>query len=66
MVIRIVEFLEGILKVRYHLFNLLPAPTVLALKDIDGEASVRQDFRKCIGFINLVHAATSLFSVVFL
>ena len=46
--------------------NDRPISYLNELEYIDGKASVRQDFCKGISFIDLVHAATSSFSVVFL
>ena len=40
MIIRVIELLEGILEVRDHLLDLFPAPAILTLKNIDGEAPV--------------------------
>ena len=55
MIVRIIELLEGALKVRNHLLDLFPTPAVLTLKDIDGKATMCQYFGERIRLINLVH-----------
>ena len=64
MLIRIIELLEGVLKVRNHLFDLFPAPAIFTLENINGKSPVRQDLCKSVGFINLIHATTSIFSLL--
>ena len=61
MLIRIIELFKGILKIRDHLLDLLASPTVLTLKNINSKASMRQNLRKGISFIDLVHIITSIF-----